>query len=490
MPARLDHDEFEERSFAQESPFVFAASPEAEREEPALGWGKPAETASESPYEVDPYADIRPALRPEHAALAPGEITLTLGRQPAVLALHHMLASPAPRQAVLAVLLGHAGRRSMRLSGSDVPVPVYLRLLSRLCHEVAEQMEAAPAQEAAGEAAQPFSGMEPLASRNVLGGAAELEMPPVTAEAPQCANTTYFISGFPEYAVTVDKLSTEQRKILQQVASEIAAGVGTDRPVVAVLVVGHADTALRKPPAERDAFERDISAQRAANALNLIMSEARRRGGAAGASDISGMQTRSMGVGSTQPAVIDPKTETEQRRNRRVEIMLTHCTLPPIPAPWTWREAALRGRSLLKPDTAARARILCVLNLLLDVADAKDWYYDFHKYRHVFFPPGTTEQQKKELVFRQMGHLKGNETLGGLGNRGDFGPPDKVRDDDFVKSLEKIDEVITRSMREFQFDAEAGGVGASEVIVRAWRHIQLSRTDPKSIYSCYASYRW
>jgi hypothetical protein len=132
MSAGFDEDQFEERAFA-----------EAERDGSLQGWGKPAEVASESPYEIDPYADIRPALRHEHAALAPGEITVTLGRQPAALALHHMLTSPKPQQAVLAVLLGDAGLRSIRLSGSDVAIPAYLRLLSRLCREVAEQHEAA-----------------------------------------------------------------------------------------------------------------------------------------------------------------------------------------------------------------------------------------------------------------------------------------------------------------------------------------------------------
>jgi hypothetical protein len=90
---------------------------------------------------LDPYAEIRPALRPEHASLAADELTVIVGRQPTLIALHRMLSSPEPQRAALAVLLGKAGRRSIALNGSDVPIPTYLRLLARLCHDAAEQTE-------------------------------------------------------------------------------------------------------------------------------------------------------------------------------------------------------------------------------------------------------------------------------------------------------------------------------------------------------------
>jgi hypothetical protein len=91
--------------------------------------------------EFDPYADIRSVLRPEHASLPADELTLIVGSQPALITLHRMLASPEPQIAALAVLLGNAGKRSMRVNGSDVPIPSYLRFLSRLCREAAEQTE-------------------------------------------------------------------------------------------------------------------------------------------------------------------------------------------------------------------------------------------------------------------------------------------------------------------------------------------------------------
>jgi outer membrane protein OmpA-like peptidoglycan-associated protein len=62
--------------------------------------------------------------------------------RPALIALHRILATPEPQLAALAVLLGKAGKRSVRLNGSDVPLPSYLRLLSRLFREAAENTEA------------------------------------------------------------------------------------------------------------------------------------------------------------------------------------------------------------------------------------------------------------------------------------------------------------------------------------------------------------
>lgn len=93
-------------------------------------------------FEFDPYASIRSALSPEHADLTADEVTLVLGSTPANVALHQLLNSPEMRQAALASLLGNAARQSVRVGGSDVSIPVYLRMASRLCREVAEQSEA------------------------------------------------------------------------------------------------------------------------------------------------------------------------------------------------------------------------------------------------------------------------------------------------------------------------------------------------------------
>jgi hypothetical protein len=92
-------------------------------------------------FELDPYATIRSAMSPAHANLASDEITLILGRMPAALVLHQFVNSPEMRLATLASLLGKSARRSIQVNGSDIPIAAYLRLVSRLCREVAEESE-------------------------------------------------------------------------------------------------------------------------------------------------------------------------------------------------------------------------------------------------------------------------------------------------------------------------------------------------------------
>ncbi|MFZ0087643.1 MAG: serine protease [Candidatus Acidiferrales bacterium] len=91
--------------------------------------------------EFDPYASIRPAMAPEHANLASGEITLVLGRMPAAIVLHQHVHSPQLRQATLASLIGKAARRTVHFNGRDIYIPAYLRSVSRLCREVADSSE-------------------------------------------------------------------------------------------------------------------------------------------------------------------------------------------------------------------------------------------------------------------------------------------------------------------------------------------------------------
>jgi phosphatidylserine/phosphatidylglycerophosphate/cardiolipin synthase-like enzyme len=91
---------------------------------------------------LDPFGPIRSAMAPEFAGLPSNEVTLTLGRMPAAIVLHQVVNSPATRQATLAGVRGDAGRRSVRVHGSDIAIPAYLRIVSRLCEEVAEKSEA------------------------------------------------------------------------------------------------------------------------------------------------------------------------------------------------------------------------------------------------------------------------------------------------------------------------------------------------------------
>ncbi|MEI6064994.1 MAG: hypothetical protein WCQ26_10420, partial [Pseudanabaena sp. ELA748] len=144
---------------------------------------------------------------------------------------------------------------------------------------------------------------------------------------PKCAKRKYIISGFPEYEVTPDKLDHEQRDVLIKIAKDIVISSKTNSPIVAVLVVGHADVAMRKQPSERAVFEQDKSLQRANEALKLVLEEVRRQ--FRDALEIT--QTRAIGVGSTQRLVTNPVSESQRRINRRVEVFLAQCLLPPEP---------------------------------------------------------------------------------------------------------------------------------------------------------------
>jgi lysozyme len=119
-------------------------------------------------FEVDPYSAIRPVLSPEHAKLPANEITLVLGHMPASLVLHQLLGSPAMRQATVASILGSGARRTVRVNGVNVPIPAYLRMVSRLCGEVAEQSEA-PKRAAAAGGRPAASGPPAEVARLILG---------------------------------------------------------------------------------------------------------------------------------------------------------------------------------------------------------------------------------------------------------------------------------------------------------------------------------
>ncbi len=125
--------------------------------------------------EAGPSGGIQLAYSPEPSHLTAGEITTIFGPVPAVAALHWLLSSPNLHQATLATLQGGAARRSVRIHGSDMPVPHYLRFLSRLFREAAEQSEAQVADETAWRAeteAAPEPDL-PLRYQRRAGGEAE-----------------------------------------------------------------------------------------------------------------------------------------------------------------------------------------------------------------------------------------------------------------------------------------------------------------------------
>ncbi len=123
------------------------------------------ETLPGKSFEVDPCASIRSAMAPEHANLSAGAVTLLLGHMPAAFALHQYLNSTEMRQTTLASLLGKAALRSVRVNGSDISIPAYLRLVSHLCSEVAEQSESQGERPAGNADEAPYTFEIPLSRR-------------------------------------------------------------------------------------------------------------------------------------------------------------------------------------------------------------------------------------------------------------------------------------------------------------------------------------
>jgi len=100
--------------------------------------------AAEPPTQASEW-DLRlampEALSPLAAPLAAASNASGLSGLSAVIALHQAMLSATPLHAVLAVLLGAAGRRSLSVHGVDIPVTTYLRQLGQLFREVADHQE-------------------------------------------------------------------------------------------------------------------------------------------------------------------------------------------------------------------------------------------------------------------------------------------------------------------------------------------------------------
>jgi hypothetical protein len=147
-------------SISGESPFLLRPGGEAASEAESWETAGEGETSSElesfgSPEDHHGSLIAREAGRQDHqeaepaaelANLTADEIATIFGRKSSLVALHWLLASNELQRAALAALLGNAGRRSVRVLDSNLRIPTYLRLVSRLCREAAEQTEQEAAQ--------------------------------------------------------------------------------------------------------------------------------------------------------------------------------------------------------------------------------------------------------------------------------------------------------------------------------------------------------
>jgi hypothetical protein len=120
---------------------------------------------------------------------------------------------------------------------------------------------------------------------------------------------------FDEYS---DHLSPANNTKLHALAQEIQTARASANPVIAVAITGHSDQALRVPPAERQAFEMEVSVKRAtaaAAAFRQVMAQT-----ALGELILITLAITTAGRGSMQRVYENPVDDVERRRNRRVVI--------------------------------------------------------------------------------------------------------------------------------------------------------------------------
>jgi outer membrane protein OmpA-like peptidoglycan-associated protein len=142
------------------------------------------------------------------------------------------------------------------------------------------------------------------------------------------------IFGFPEYSSDIGKLDAEQKNIVNQIVTKIVMSQRTLSPIVAMLVVGHADKARKKPINERETFEMAVSETRATLAKEVISDGVLKLGNEEIAIRIL-KRTRTRGEGAkflwNRDNPNKELTKSEMERNRRVQIFLVTALLPEPP---------------------------------------------------------------------------------------------------------------------------------------------------------------
>ena len=133
------------------------------------------------------------------------------------------------------------------------------------------------------------------------------------------AGADALIDGYPEYATDVNQLDVEQRRTMAVVAQTIVTSHSTRSPIDAVAVIGHADKALRKPVAERAAFEW-TSASSAPPRRGKCSS--RRCSRSPPTPTSARVLIVGLGVGNARPVFDNAATEAQMKKNRRLEIFL------------------------------------------------------------------------------------------------------------------------------------------------------------------------
>ena len=153
------------------------------------------------------------------------------------------------------------------------------------------------------------------------------------------------IDNYDEYS---HDLSTGNQEKLRSLARSIVDSRSGPSPVQTVSVIGHADRALRVAPNERAKLEMDVSVKRASSAVELLKAEIANLPG--GPNILSNIQLLSSGTGSRERKILNPVTDEDRRKNRRVEIttLATGDQIIHVLPPWPRHEPDASDDSLPK----------------------------------------------------------------------------------------------------------------------------------------------
>lgn len=149
------------------------------------------------------------------------------------------------------------------------------------------------------------------------------------------------ISGFPEYQTD---LTSDQNAQLSLLAQKIVESQSSAHPISAAVISGYADRDLRpnnpnrKPGETQEQFEMRVSMDRAIAARDLLKAKISALAAGRGPSPIldailaDPRRLKTVGMGAKDLLVQNPRTESDRRLNRRVEIILVS-TVQPAPPP-------------------------------------------------------------------------------------------------------------------------------------------------------------
>lgn len=323
---------------------------------------------------------------------------------------------------------------------------------------------------------------------------------------PKCTNEKKIITGYPEYETDYRKLEKPQQDVLDEISRQVILSHSTTIPIVAILVKGHADRALKKQLHEREEFEIKVSRSRAESGEQLLRKKIEDTP-PKGAEIVKSIKFKVDWVGSKELLVSQPFTEQQMRMNRRVEFFWARCIVPDPPAVDGIGNRIRRLQELLKtrklPNLPGHAptpehrnkRVHCLLQKMQQ-SDVIDVFVDGY---------AKNAQMGKHFVGQTLADWNGN-----------YDPP-PLSDEDFRKFLGTVsvilkgdgfhpgkpDDHVMEMLSHLMLRIDLGISQVDDYIRRnpstGWpnptytgdhsrkklQNIYREQTDPKNIYSCY-----